>query len=89
MASVSQVGAGSGEEVSREVSRDGPRRAGGSRMMVFDKIDLRNCAVIADDAGGENNIAGLKTHLDRTHNTVVIERFVVGAPKPALAVAAE
>lgn len=68
---------------------DGPRRAGGSRLTVFDKIDLRNAAVIADDAGGENNISGLKSHLDRTHNTVIIDRFVVGAPKPSLAVAAE
>lgn len=69
---------------------DGPRRAGGSRLTVFDKIDLRNCAVIADDAGGENNIAGLKTALDRTHNTVVIDRFVIAAPKPlAMGMAAE
>lgn len=68
---------------------DGPRRAGGKRSMVFDKVDLSGSAVIIDDAAGDTCVGGLKSELDRTHNTAVVDRFVIGAPRAALAQAAE
>ncbi len=60
---------------------DGPRRAGGGRHLVFDRIDLSRSTVIVDDAAGENNLPGLITQLGKTHRTEVIDRFVIGAPK--------
>ena len=60
---------------------DGPRRAGGGRHLVFDRLDLSRSTVIIDDAAGENNLPGLITQLGKTHRTEVLDRFVIGAPR--------
>ena len=68
---------------------DGPRRAGGNRLTAFARHDLSRAVVVADDAAGDNALGGLAFVLNETHDTATVDRFIVGAPRPKLAMAAE
>lgn len=71
---------------------DGPRGKG-SRLSVFNHIDLSNAVVVADDVQGDGGIPQMVRALSRTHEVRVmrgpVKSFAVAAPRPQMRMAAE
>lgn len=64
---------------------DGPRKEGQTRMAAFERIDLRDAVVFADDVQRDGGAPAVIDALARTHNICVFEddtrSFVMGAPR--------
>lgn len=67
---------------------DGPSRKEGARKLAFERLNLGEAVVLADDVQRDGGVPELAALLERTHDTQIIEAdvrsFAVGVPRKAM-----